>query len=683
VPATPVPRDDARHASSLGRRAPQPGPEDAAAGEPLPLRRPRDLRRRGGFTRWVLDDRFERAGERTGPHGRPDGTHAWIRVMCVTGVDYFSTLAYQPAIAFLAAGFVSPLATLVLVALTLFGALPVYRHVAAESVHGEGSIAMLEHLLPWWGGKLFVLALLGFATTDFMLTITLSAASAAAHVVQSPLAPGPLRDGQLWVTLLLVLALGAVFLRGFRVAIRVAVVLVAVYLALNAVVVLTGLVQVALHPAVLAGWTEALVRQQGSLWGAVAFALLVFPRLALGLSGFETGVTVVPQIHGDPGDTEEHPTGRIRGAKRLLTTAAVTMSVFLLGTSFITTLLIPAQAFRTGGAANGRALAYLAHEYLGPMVGTLYDLSTIAILWIAGASALTGLLNIVPRYLPRYGLAPTWARAVRPLVLVFTGIAVLLTLGFDASVDAQVGAYATGVLVLITSATVAAALSTAHRHRKRLTAFFGVVAVVFGYTTVANIVERPDGVRIAAVFIAGILVVSLASRARRSFQLRARTVVFDDAALQYLAEAQDFGQVHLVANDPGPRDRHEYEAKARQERHDAHIPGRAAIIFLEVTKTDSSEFEEDLQVTGTIRHGFRVLEVPSGNIPSTIAAVLLQVREVTGVVPHVYFEWTEGNPISNMFRFLIAGEGEVAPVTREVLREAEHDVRRRPMVHVS
>ncbi|WP_253258983.1 amino acid transporter [Subtercola boreus] len=633
---------------------------------------------------WLLQGLVDQSGRYQGSYGvKVEKTHSWWRVMCLTGVDYFSTLGYQPAIAALAAGLLSPFATIVLLLLTLFGALPVYRRVARESFKGEGSIAMLERLLPWWGGKLFVLVLLGFAATDFMITITLSAADASAHAIENPFAPSWFHGNEVIITLVLVALLGAVFIRGFKEAIGIATVLVAVYLVLNFVVVLVSIIHVFENTVVITNWWEALNAQHGNPLIMVGIALIVFPKLALGLSGFETGVAVMPQITGSPGDTPEQPTGRIRGTWRLLTTAAVIMSTFLITSSFVTTLLIPQAEFQAGGQANGRALAYLAHEYLGSAFGTVYDISTIAILWFAGASAMAGLLNLVPRYLPRYGMAPQWVRAVRPLVLVFTGIAFIITLAFKASVDAQGGAYATGVLVLITSASVAVTLSARRQRQKKRTVGFGIVALVFVYTTIANVFERPDGVRIAALFILAILVVSLVSRVQRSFQLRATSVTLDETALEFLRADAERKVIHLIANEPDDGSALEYRIKNKEERHDSHIPNTAKIIFIEVYPADSSNFEEDLVVRGVTKHGYRVLEVRSGNVPNTIAVVLLTIRDETGVVPEIYFEWTEGSPVSNMLRFLITGGGEVAPVTREVLREAEKNVKLRPAVHVS
>lgn len=652
---------------------------DADALEPSPL----DSARPGGVKAWLLEGLRDDSGAHPGPHSSAEKTHSWWRVMCLTGVDYFSTLGYQPAIAALAAGLVSPIATIVLVVLTLFGALPVYRRVARESFRGEGSIAMLERLLPWWGGKLFVLVLLGFAATDFMITITLSAADATAHAVENPFAPEWFHGAEVPLTLGLIALLAIVFLRGFKEAISIAVVLVAVFLALNAIVIVVALVHVGENPVVIGDWWSALTTQHGNPLIMVGIALIVFPKLALGLSGFETGVAVMPQIRGGADDTEQSPVGRIRGAKRLLITAAVTMSAFLITSSIVTTLLIPQAEFQPGGQANGRALAYLAHEFLGEGFGTLYDISTICILWFAGASAMAGLLNIVPRYLPRYGMAPQWAAAVRPLVLVFTAIAFTITVLFKADVDAQGGAYATGVLVLITSASVAVFLSARRKRQRKRAIGFAVIALVFVYTTVVNVVERPDGVRIAGVFILGILTVSIVSRVQRSFQLRATSVTFDAAALDFVStDADDYGVVRVLANEPDDGSALEYRQKLSEGQQHCNLPVRSPVLFLEVTGTDSSDFEEDLHVRGEVRHGFRVLTVTSGNIPNTIATVMLEIRDRTGVIPDVYFEWTEGDPITNMFKFLITGTGEVAPVTREVLRRAEPRRERRPDVHV-
>lgn len=669
-----------------------PDPTDApAAAPPAAARSSLELgsqeddgsERRRSLGRWLLAETAEAPGRQTGPHGRPEGHRRahWLRVMCLTGVDYFSTLGYQPAIAALAAGAIAPIATLVLVLVTLAGALPVYRRVARESPHGTGSIAMLARLLPRWGGKLAVLALLGFAATDFMITMTLSAADATAHLVENPLAPEVLHGQEVVITLALLAGLGVVFLRGFREAIRLATMLVAAFLTLNLVVVAVALARLIAAPSIVDDWWATLTTQHGDPLFAVAIALLVFPKLALGLSGFETGVAVMPQIRGDANDTEERPEGRIRGARRLLTTSALIMSGFLIASSFTTVTLIPAEEFQEGGAANGRALAYLAHAYLGEGFGTAYDLVTIAILWFAGASAMAGLLNLVPRYLPRYGMAPAWARATRPLVLVFTAIAFLITVLFEASVDAQGGAYATGVLVLITSAAIAVALA-AHRRRERgATIGFGIVTAVFLYTTVANIVERPDGIKIAACFVLGILLVSFVSRIARSTELRASSVRLDPAAESLLDRLPD-GPVRLIAHQPDDLSAERYRQKLLHARLAHRLPDDD-VLFIEIEISDSSDFEDELLVRGVERDGFRVLTARGSTVPNGIAAVTLHLRDELGCTPHVYFRWTEGNPLTNLLRFLLFGEGEIAPMTREVLREAEADSTRRPWVHVA
>jgi len=605
---------------------------------------------------------------------------SWWQVMCLTGVDYFSTLGYQPGIAALAAGLLSPIATLVLVALTLAGALPVYRRVAAESPHGEGSIAMLERLLSFWKGKLFVLVLLGFAATDFIITMTLSAADGAAHLVENPHVPQSWHHPML-VTLILLALLGAVFLRGFGEAIGIAVGLVAVYLALNAVVIGVGIAKVIAHPHVFGDWRSQLLTEHGNAFAMVGVALLVFPKLALGMSGFETGVAVMPQVKGEPGDDEQRPAGRIRDTRKLLTSAALIMSVFLVTSSWVTTLLIPEKAFAPGGPANGRALAYLAHLYLGGTFGTIYDLSTILILWFAGASAMAGMLNLIPRYLPRYGMSPEWAGATRPLVLIITAVAFFITWRFHAGVDAQGGAYATGVLVLMTSAAVAVTLAARRAGQRWLTAGFAVVSAVFVYTTVNNVVERPDGVKIGACFIGAIVLVSFISRVGRVFELRVTSVELDATAERFVRDCAR-RRIRMVANEPDALDAKEYNDKIRQVTEDNDLADED-VIFVEVTVTDPSDFENRLRVHGEVVHGERrVMRFESPTVPNALAALLLHVREVSGVIPHIYFEWTEGSPVLNFVRFLFFGVGEVAPTTREVLRRAEPDRARRPHVHV-
>jgi hypothetical protein len=631
--------------------------------------------------------------------------------MCLTGVDYFSTLGYQPGIAFLAAGVLSPIATFVLVLLTLFGALPIYNQVARESPHGEGSIAMLEALLSRWKGKLFVLALLGFVATDFVITITLSAADATAHVLENPFVHTtlPVLDHPVVVTLLLVALLGAVFIKGFKEAIGIAVVLVFVYLVLNVITIAAAIYEIVLRPELLDNWRTALWATKtsggyGGIFVIIGLALLVFPRLALGLSGFETGVAVMPLI--------KNP-NRIENTRKLLMTAALIMSVALIASSFVTSVLIPATAFcpkvncanaedrgnvtrpacactpadissgtvKLPGKANGRALAFIAHEYLGEIFGTVYDLSTILILWFAGASAMAGLLNIVPRYLPRYGMAPEWARATRPLTLVFTAICFAVTIIFEADVDAQGGAYATGVLVLMSSAAVAVTLS-AWKNRNKWRFAFAAIAAVFVYTTIANMIERPDGIKIASFFIFAIIAASFISRALRSTEIRIDKIELDSVAQDFINELNLEGEIRVVTNRRETGDTAEYRFKEHEKRIDNHIPSTDPVVFYEIETGDASEFKGKLKIRGVDIDGYKILRTEAPAVPNAIAAFLLYLRDTTGKIPHVYFGWSEGNPIMYLARYILLGEGDTAPVTREILRQAEEDPELRPNVHV-
>ncbi len=635
---------------------------------------------RSRLRRWLLRGHPREIG---GPYEqeREHRTHPWWQVMCLTGVDYFSTLGYQPGIAALAAGVLSPLATLFLVLVTLFGALPMYRRVAVQSPHGDGSISMLERLLPWWQGKLFVLCLIGFVATGFVITITLSAADATAHIVENPFLQF-LKGYEVAITLFLIGLLGVVFLKGFSEAIGLAVLLVVTYISLNLIVVAAGFYEIVQHPVALRNWQDALFAGYADPARMVLAALLVFPSLALGLSGFETGVLVMPLVSGSGDNEAQQLRSRIRNSHKLLTTAAAIMSVMLIASSLVTTLLIPAEEFAEGGGANGRALAYIAHALLGNTFGTIYDISTISILWFAGASAMAGLLNIVPRYLPRYGMAPDWTRAVRPLVLIYTFICFVVTIIFAADVESQAAAYATGVLAVITSATVAVTLSVWHQRKLGATLFFGAITLIFLYTTGDIIAGDTDGLQIAAIFVVAIIVTSLISRVYRSTELRATEIKVDPAAQRFIDEAARHGPIRIIANHPDDRTPREYLLKEREQREDNHIPRGDPVLFLEVTVCDASEFAPVLDVKGEEIGGYRVLRVESSSIPNAIAAFLLYLRDRTGKRPHAYFGWTEGNPLKYIARFILFGEGDIAPVTREVLRRAEHDPERRPAIHV-
>jgi len=640
--------------------------------------------------------------------------YPWLLIMCLCGVDYFSTLGYQPSIAFEGAGTLAPLATLVLVLVTLFGALPIYSHVAGETPDGVGSIGMIERMFSGWGAKLVVLVLIGFAATDFVITKTLSAADAAAHLISNPLYEDHVPtwlQGQMPTTMFLLVLLGAMFLKGYGEVVGLAAVLCTAFLGLSFVVVVASVFYLVTHPALLQHWFAEISSGHYHLehaplsgtgpWVAMGIAVLVFPKLALGLSGFETGVLHIHMVRGTEADPHDEQ-ARIANTRRMMLVAALIMSFFLIGSSLATgtNTLIPAEELRlepVKGKAMDRALAYLAHgesphpicPLFGNVFGTLYDVSTILILWFAGASAMGGLLNMVPRYLPRYGMAPDWAAAYRPLVLAFTVINLVVTLAFRADVSAQGGAYATGVLVLMTSACVASFL---HEMRKTpephhaLALYgqriaFGLITLVFIYTTLANMIERPDGIIIASIFIGCVMAISFTSRFFRSDELRLKEFRFADPADRMLwTDIILEGAFRvLVPHRPGSRSLAEKEAEIRRKHR---IPETVPIVFLEVHYGDVSEFQ-NAPIISARQEGTRFIIVARDvvSVSHTIAQVAMEMTK-GGAPLDIIFGWSKGGSLKLALDYVLFGQGDVPNRVVDLLDTAIADPALRPTVIV-
>ncbi len=378
----------------------------------------------------------------------------WLWFMCLVGLDYMSTLGYVPSIAFDAAGRLAPLAMAGLVVVTLFGALPVYCYLAGRSPNGQGSLILLERLIPGWFGKLLILILLGFAATDLIFTRTFSAADAAEHVLHSPEAnwqrtigqlsehweqnrndvarvarqiSAKLSSRQLMVTILLLgvgLVIAVVFRKGFRKRfIQIAVGTVAVYVVLNALLIGFGIAFLLERPELIEHWRNAV---QAGDWqarsvsasGAVdagtlgAAALALFPKVARSeaLSGFEMAMLLMPLVRGRPKDDPDRPKGphsqHPETAGRLCRRDVSFLAQLIAGHHNSDSA---GSVFALDGQAKNRALAYLAHggelaglpggERIAPFVGlefgTIYDFSTVAILCLAGVSvSLVALFNL-------------------------------------------------------------------------------------------------------------------------------------------------------------------------------------------------------------------------------------------------------------------------------------------------
>jgi hypothetical protein len=431
---------------------------------------------------------------------------------------------------------------------------------------------------------------------------------------------------------------------------------------------------------------------QGPGWGAIIIVcLLFFPKLALGLSGFETGVAIMPMIRGDSTDSPLNPVGRIRNTRKLLIVAAVIMSLYLLGSSMVVTMLIPPHELAKEGLAANRALAFLAHgqgpisicPWFGNVFGTFYDISTVLILWFAGASAMSGLLNLVPRYLPRYGMAPEWATNFRALVVLFTVINLAVTLVFRANVEAQGGAYATGVMMLISSASVATIVD---QYRKRQGSKFHrivwpyvFIAVVFVYVTVMIVIEKPEGMAIASCFIVAVMISSLTSRLMRSTELRFVSFQFVNHESHFLWDSLRHLEFPVLVphRAGGARSLAEKEVLIRQIHH---LGPSVPIVFIEASVGDASDFYHSPEMDISNEEGRFIIRVTNCvSIAHVIASIALELSK-SGSPPELLFGWSDENPLTMNLGFVLFGEGNIPWLVRELITKAERDPTKQPRV---
>ncbi len=673
---------------------------------------------------------------RSGPHPT---TNPWPLVLCLVGVDYFSTLAYLPSIAVAAAGPLAPVAAAAVMLVTFLLALPVYWYLVGRSHDGRGATGVLEDRIPGWRGKLVVLTMLGFAAADFVITRSLSVAVAAVHLLHNPhgqrlLAHLPenlyiedhiwwppleslLRrvcDPQVAVTIglsILSFVVWQVLKRGVtRKILLVAAGAVTTYLALSAIVIVAGVIYLVGHPEIWQAWQDAIFlvhptddaapgdAPHGWVWAWLGIALWSFPQMALGLSGFEMVMNVVPQIRGAGHGHPDILAGRARNARKLMCWAAAIMAVYLLSAVTVTTLVVPWHQLQPGGEAEHRALAYLAHgsplsgtshdamlaPFFGHRFGDVFDIGSAVILCLAGASVTLGLKNLLPHYLNRLGMEVSWAGKVGLILYLLNVIVLLVTVVFRASPSSQQWAYATSVLVLLAGAALAASKDLAHlahRGRRRLVlvtlsaAAGGFFLVMTGLTVLIN----HSGLTIALAFVAAIVASSFVSRWIRSTELRFEGFDFaDHAARTRWQDLCHSGAKVLAPHRPGLVSLTE---KSRVLHRDYRLDPATPIIFIEVELGDPSNFYQKPLMKIEHEAGFEVIRVSRCvSVSHVLAAICLVLCRDGGEPPEIIFGWSNEPPLAANLHFLLLGEGNVPWMVRELIRKAMPDTARQPRI---
>jgi hypothetical protein len=657
--------------------------------------------------------------------------------MCLLGVDYFSTLGYQPSLTYELAGPFGPLATLAVVLMTLLIILPLYMYMAGKSPHGLGSIALLERLVNGWRGKSLILIVLGFTATDFVMLRSISLSDAAEHVrynnyisagrpfyhlaemLQSYCTAhfGAWTRNYVHEQVLLSVLLGAISFffwywlrRGFgRRVVKLAVLLVMPYLAVNGIVIGWGLWYLHRHPDLVARWWELVQLQVRSStehsWlgnSSLAMVLLsvaLVPQLALGFSGFELSMILMPQIRGRVDDEEQQPRGRIGRTWLMLALAALIMSLYLLGSVAVVTMLVPGGQFKAPGEAGHRALAYLAHGGLladgqyahsasplfGPVFGTVYDLSSVLILCFAGSSVMTALGMLLPRILLRFGMEFEWSHRWGVLFSMFALVNMCVTVFFRADVDDQRGAYATGVLALLLTTSLVALRNWSKRQTgmawwRPAAWHFGAASVLFAVLWVMVVLLTPSGLWISCCFIGVILCTSIVSRAVRTGENRTIGFDFVDEHSRFLWESlrsADFPV--LVPHRPGLFSRSDREEKIRK---DHHLDPGTEIVFLEVEVDDPSNFYQRLLIEVVPEETNFVIKVTRCvSVPHAIAAIALEMSRYSRP-PGLHFGWSDLGLLASSWSYLAFGEGNVPWKVRELINHGEPDPAKRPRVVV-
>jgi hypothetical protein len=437
----------------------------------------------------------------------------------------------------------------------------------------------------------------------------------------------------------------------------------------------------------------------GPLRAALGFALLAFPAMAIGLSGFELTMASAPMVAGSASDNPAHPRGRISRTRLLMLAAAIIMCVLVLSSIFVVTLFVPSTAIGPADNAEHRALAYLAHgqplkggippgdvvPISGSAFGTLYDISTVLILCLAGASATISLKDIVPEFLSRFGMQMVWAHRIGVIMHLFNVLILLVTIAFQASVSALQWAYAASVLALLFGASLAATLDVRQRLRRLSLRWlaslpFTLITVLFGLMGVLIVVQRWNGVAIALGFVAVVLVTAIVSRWLRSTELRFEGFAFaDEQAEKRWNEICKLEFQVLVPHDPSADSlRHKEEEIRQRHRLGSHVP----IIFIEVRLGDTSDFfQKPLMSIGKENDEEVICVSHCTSIAHVLAAIGLAFREV-GEPPELHFAWSDESPMAANLHFLLLGTGNVPWMVHALLRKAEPNPARRPRVIV-